>query len=183
VPSRRYGIENVPSKLELGVRAIENALADAGLEPSDVDCLLSYGADSSDSVHVASAMGLSLANYVDIVGGGSSSETLIAMATGMIEARSCHTAVIYRSLHGYSGERVGLGPAWTLSMGSGVMHAYGVISAAQQFSPVFASYLSRTAPRLSRSPMSRRCRAFMPPPIPGRSTQSRYPLPTCSIPG
>ena len=86
----------LPSKLELATQAIEMALADAGLATSDVDCLLSYGADSNDSVHVASALGLSLTNYVDIVGGGSSSETLITMAIGMIEAGSCNTVVIYR---------------------------------------------------------------------------------------
>jgi acetyl-CoA acetyltransferase len=143
VPSKRYTPETLPSKLQLATTAIEAAVADAGLALSEVDCLLSYGADATDSVHVATALGLSLSNYVDIVGGGSSSEALITMAAGMIVAGSCTTVVIYRALHGYSGERVGLGPAWTPTISSGLAQAYGVFSAAQQFAPVYASYMAR----------------------------------------
>jgi acetyl-CoA acetyltransferase len=139
----RYRPETPPSKLDLASDALIAATTDAGLRPAGVDALLSYGADSTDSVAVASALGMTLNNYVDIVGGGSSSETLVGIAIGMIESGTCDTVGIYRSLHGYSGVRIGHG-AGDPALGSGLAQAYGAFSAAQQFAPVFAQYMAKS---------------------------------------
>jgi acetyl-CoA acetyltransferase len=144
VPARRYQLPELPTLLQLATQAIENALADAGLDVSDVDCLLSYGAEKTDSVEVSSVMGMTLDNYVDITGGGSSSETLVSIANALIRDGAARTVVIYRALHGHGGIRVGSGPAWNTSVQTGLIQAYGVFSAAQQFAPVFASYLAQT---------------------------------------
>lgn len=139
----RYRPNTPPSKLDLASDALIAATADAGLRPADVDTLLSYGSDSTDSVAVASALSMTLNNYTDIVGGGSSSENLIGIAIGMIEAGMSDTVGIYRSLHGYSGVRIGHG-AGAPALGSGLAQAYGAFSAAQQFAPVFAQYMAKT---------------------------------------
>jgi acetyl-CoA acetyltransferase len=128
----------------MATQAIENAAADAGLEVSEIDALLSYGADSTDSVTVAGTLGVELNNYVDIAGGGSSSEALISMAMGMIDSGSCGVVAIYRALRGYSEERVGMGPNWPTTVANGLMQAYGVFSAAQQFAPIYAAYMAQT---------------------------------------
>ena len=45
--------------LSMACEAIRNAMADAGLEPSDIDGMTSYQvADSTSSAHVASALGM-----------------------------------------------------------------------------------------------------------------------------
>ena len=43
----------------------------------------------------------------DVFGGGSSTEALIGIAIGVIEAGMCKTVVIFRSMNGYSQVRIG----------------------------------------------------------------------------
>ena len=65
--------------LSMACEAVRNAMADAGLEPSDISGMTSYQyADSSDSSEVASSLGIRLDYAVDIIGGGNSTETLVA---------------------------------------------------------------------------------------------------------
>jgi 3-oxoacyl-[acyl-carrier-protein] synthase III len=67
--------------LSMVCEAISNAMADAGLEPSDIDGITSYqAADSTSSAHVATAPGMRLNYCLDILGGGSSTEALVASA-------------------------------------------------------------------------------------------------------
>ena len=40
--------------------------------------------------------------YMDVMGGGSSTEALVGLAMGAIEAGMCNTVAIYRSMNGYS---------------------------------------------------------------------------------
>src|ERR1700735_4764331 len=94
--------------LSIACEAVSKALADPGLKPSDVDGMTSYQAgDSTTSPHVATALGMRLNYAVDILGGGSSGEALVANAIGLIEAGYCETMVIFRSMNGRSGRRMG----------------------------------------------------------------------------
>ncbi len=40
--------------------------------------------------------------YMDVVGGGSSTEALVGIAIGIMEAGMCKTVAIFRSMNGYS---------------------------------------------------------------------------------
>ena len=94
--------------LSMACEAIRNAMTDAGLEPSDIDGMTSYQvADSTSSAHVASALGMRLNYCLDIFGGGSSTEALVAHAIGLIEAGYAKTIVCFRSMLGRSGRRMG----------------------------------------------------------------------------
>jgi acetyl-CoA acetyltransferase len=94
--------------LSMACEAITNAMADAGLQASDIDGMTSYqAADSTTSAHVATALGMRLNYCVDIFGGGSSTEALVAHAIGLIEAGYAKTIVIFRSMNGRSGRRMG----------------------------------------------------------------------------
>ena len=74
----------------LGTWAVRNAIADAGLKPADVDGMLSYqGGDSTFSPFIAGDLGIRLNFYMDVFGGGSSTEALIGIAIGVIEAGMC----------------------------------------------------------------------------------------------
>src|SRR5882672_4686313 len=133
------------STRNLATWAINNALADAGLEAADIDGMLSYsGNDSTFSPFVAGDLGIRLNFYMDVHGGGSSSEALIGIAIGVIEAGMCRTVAIFRAMNGYSQVRIGgTGARAAAPMVGDMLHgrAYGWESAGQMFSPTFMRHM------------------------------------------
>src|SRR5258706_14342783 len=96
----------------MAVDAIKNAMADAGLGRDGVDGMMSYqGGDSTPSNWVSPDLGLRLNFYMDVMGGGSSTEALVGLAMGAVEAGMCNTLPVYRSLNGYSEVRTRGPPA------------------------------------------------------------------------
>ena len=94
--------------LSMACEAISKAMADAGLQPRDIDGMCSYQAmDSTSSNHVATALGIRLNYSLDIMGGGSSTEALIMKSIGLLEAGCCDTMVVFRSMNGRSNRRMG----------------------------------------------------------------------------
>jgi len=92
----------------MAVEAVRKAILDAGMKASDVDGMLDYqGGDSTLAPHVAPDLGIRLNFYMDVMGGGSSTEALVGLAMGAIEAGMCKTVAIYRSMNGYSEFRIG----------------------------------------------------------------------------
>src|ERR1700731_5227209 len=90
--------------LSMACEAVSKALADAGLKPSDVDGMTSYQAgDSTTTPHVATALGMRLNYAVDILGGGSSGEALVANSIGLVEAGNWKTMVIFGKMNGRPG--------------------------------------------------------------------------------
>src|SRR5215472_17076945 len=70
----------------LATIAVRNAMRDAGLKASEIDGMLSYQLnDSMFSPFIASDLGIRLNFYMDVFG-GSSTEALIGIAIGVIEA-------------------------------------------------------------------------------------------------
>ncbi len=129
----------------MAVEAVRNAMIDAGLRGSDVDGMLSYqNNDSTSAAWVAPDLGIRLNFYMDVVGGGSSTEALVGLAMGAIEAGMCHTVAIFRSMNGYSEVRIG---------GTGVRSAapvrgldlaqvpFGMRSAGQNFALTFMRHM------------------------------------------
>jgi acetyl-CoA acetyltransferase len=129
----------------LGVEAVRNAMLDAGLDRHGIDGMLSYhGNDSTASPAIASDLGIRLNFYMDCSGGGSSTEALIGIAMGVIEARMCNTVAIFRSMNGYSGVRIGAtGVRAASPVGGGELFTrpYGMMSAAQSFAPSFMRHM------------------------------------------
>jgi acetyl-CoA acetyltransferase len=92
----------------LATIAVRNAMLDAGLKAFEIDGVLSYQSnDSVFSPFVAGDLGIRLNFYMDVFGGGSSTEALIGIAIGVIEAGMCKTVVIFRSMNGFSQVRIG----------------------------------------------------------------------------
>jgi acetyl-CoA acetyltransferase len=129
----------------LATWAIRNALADAGLKPSDVDGMLSYsGNDSTFSTFIAGDLGIRLNFYMDVHGGGSSTEALIGIAIGVMEAGMCKAVVIFRAMNGFSQVRIGGTGARSAAPVTGDQihqRAYGWQSAGQMFSPTFMRHM------------------------------------------
>jgi acetyl-CoA acetyltransferase len=131
----------------LGTRAVRAAMQDAGLGSADIDGMLSYnGNDSIPSTQLAGDLGIRLNFYMDCQGGGSSTEALVGIAMGVIEAGMCKTVAIFRAMNGYSqiriggtgGRGAGQAPA---SGGALFSRAYGQVSAAQSFAQTFMRHM------------------------------------------
>ena len=133
----------------MGVEALRAAMNDAGLGPDDVDGILSYhGNDSTNGPALANDLGIRLDFYFDCSGGGSSTEALVGMAMGVIEAGMCHTVAIYRSMNGFTFRRIGgtpvtggTAPATTITGPDLESLPYGKRSAAQNFQFAFARHM------------------------------------------
>ena len=133
------------STRSLATWAMANALADAGLQAADIDGMLSYSLnDSTFSQFVAADMGMRLNFFMDAYGGGSSTEALIGIAIGVIEAGMCNTVAIYRAMNGYSEVRIGgTGARSAAPITGDQLHtrAYGWQSAGQIFAPTFMRHM------------------------------------------
>src|SRR6184192_235322 len=129
----------------LAVEAVRKAILDAGLRASDVDGMLDYqGGDSTFAPHVAPDLGIRLNFYMDVVGGGSSTEALVGLAMGAIEAGMCKTVAIYRSMNGYSEFRIGGTGARAAQPVRGLDLAqvpFGMRSAGQNFALTFMRHM------------------------------------------
>jgi acetyl-CoA acetyltransferase len=129
----------------MAVEAIGSAMADAGLGPADVDGMMSYqSGDSTPSNWVAADLGIRLDFFMDVVGGGSSTEALIGLAMGAIEAGMCRAVAIFRSMNGYSDFRIGGTGARAAQPVRGLDLAqvpFGMRSAGQSFAPTFMRHM------------------------------------------
>ncbi len=131
----------------LGTWAVRNAIADAGLAPADVDGMLSYHFLLGDSTYVpfvAGDLGIRLNVQLDVQGGGASTEALVGVAMGLIEAGMCKVVVIYRAVNGYSQVRAGgSGARATAPISNETLHsrAYGMHSAGNQFAFTFMRHM------------------------------------------
>lgn len=130
----------------LGTRAVRAAIIDAGLKPGDIDGMLSYSNnDSTPSTVIAGDLGIRLNFYMDVYGGGSSTEALVGIAIGIIEAGLCKTVAIFRAMNGYSQVRIGgtggAGERAPLSSAGLFGRAYGLMSAGQMFSQSFMRHM------------------------------------------
>src|SRR6185295_13666290 len=76
-------------------------------------------------------------------GGGSSTEALIGIAIGVIEACMCETVVIFRSMNGFSVRIGGTGARAAVPLSGDALHsrAYGWQSAGQSFAPTFMRHM------------------------------------------
>lgn len=138
--------------LSMACEAVKRAVEDAGLRLPEVDGMTSYmaGMDSSPAQHVATALGMRLNYSLDIMGGGSSTEALVAHAVGLLEGGYCNVMVIFRSMNGRSGLRMGgqspTGPAQPArAAGDGQWQMpWGWTSPAQRFAMSAMRYLRDT---------------------------------------
>ncbi len=155
IGATEFSKESGRSELQLSAEAVRSALLDAGLEPADVDGLVTFTMDTSSEVAVARELGIPELRFFSRVnyGGGAACGTVLhavmAVATGVADVVVC-----YRGFNERSGNRFGqvsvaaatqvntngLDNAWTYPMGLGTpaatvamfarryMHEYGATS-------------------------------------------------------
>src|SRR5216684_1824164 len=145
VGETEYSKHSGRSTRAMAVEALKNAMADAGLKAAGVDGIMSYqSGDSTFGNWVAPDLGIRLNFYMDVFGGGSSSEALVGLAMGAIESGMCKTIAIFRSMNGYSDFRIGGTGARAAQPVRGLDLAqvpFGMRSAGQAFAPTFMRHM------------------------------------------
>jgi len=106
----KYSKNSGVSELALACEAVSNAIDDAGIEPTEVDGLVTFLMDSSDEVEVARTVGLGDLNLLSRVAyGGGAAVPLVHQAAMAVATGVCKNVVVYRALNGRSGQRMGQG--------------------------------------------------------------------------
>jgi acetyl-CoA acetyltransferase len=94
------------SELQLACEAVNAAVLDAGIKPSDVDGMVSFTLDSTDEIAIAQAAGLGdLTFFACTPHGGGAAIGVVHQAAMAVATGSAKYVVVYRSLNGRSGQR------------------------------------------------------------------------------
>lgn len=98
------------SEMSLACESVAAAIADAGLEPGDIDGMVTYSTDNNPDIEIARHLGIGELRHFSRVhyGGGAACGTIVlaamAVATGVADAVVC-----YRAFNERSGRRFGAG--------------------------------------------------------------------------
>lgn len=104
------------SELSLAAQSIKLACDDAGVDPGEIDGLVTFTMDSTDEIEVARAVGAGdLSFYSRINYGGGAAVGTIAQAAMAIATGQATTVVCYRAMNGRSGKRMGQGVSGEIS--------------------------------------------------------------------
>src|ERR1019366_1305283 len=96
------------SELRLAAEAVQAALADAGLQPSEVDGLVTFTMDSNAEVAVARELGIGELRFFSQVGyGGGAACATVHQAAMAIAAGTAEVGVCYRALNELPARRFG----------------------------------------------------------------------------
>jgi acetyl-CoA acetyltransferase len=98
------------TELRLACEAVAAALDDAGLEPADVDGMVTFSMDGTDDIEIARSTGVGDLTFFSRVpyGGGAACGT-VAHAAMAIASGVASVVVCYRALNGRSWSRFGAG--------------------------------------------------------------------------
>lgn len=149
--------------LHMALDAARAALNDAGLHARDIDGFMSYNENDSCTSHqLATYLGVRPKYVKDILGGGSSTEMLIADAVGLIETGQLNTVLIFRSMNGSSGQRVGRGYDPNMLQealpGGSYIIPYGSASPSQWFGMFATRHMHKTG--ITKEHLGHVCTSF-----------------------
>jgi len=96
------------SELQLAAECVKAALDDAGLDPSDVDGMITFTLDNSDEIGLCRCLGVrDLSFTTRIPGGGAASAATLYQAMAAIGAGIAENVVIWRAMNERSQYRFG----------------------------------------------------------------------------
>jgi 17-hydroxy-3-oxo-4-pregnene-20-carboxyl-CoA lyase len=100
------------SELRLAAEAVNAALDDAGIEPSEVDGLTTFTMDANEEIEVARTLGLGdLSFFSRIHYGGGAACAVVHQAAMAVASGAADVVVAYRALNGRSRNRFGASAA------------------------------------------------------------------------
>jgi len=98
------------SELQLACEAVNAAIEDAGLRPSDIDGMTTFTLDTTDEIEIARAVGLGdLTFFSRTPHGGGAAVGVVHQAAMAVATGAAKYVVCYRALNGRSGQRYSQG--------------------------------------------------------------------------
>jgi acetyl-CoA acetyltransferase len=96
------------SELQLAAEASRAALQDAGIDPAEVDGMITFTLDPSDEIGLSRCLGVTdLAYTTRIPGGGAASVATVYQAMAAITSGICEVVLIWRAMNERSAYRFG----------------------------------------------------------------------------
>jgi acetyl-CoA acetyltransferase len=143
IGATEFSKESGRSELRLACEAVLAAITDAGLQPSDVDGMVTFTQDTNDELAVARSVGVPELRWTARTpGGGAGASATVQLAAAAVEAGMADAVVIYRAFNERSGRRFGQplptappSMSWTLP--------YGLDTPAKMYSLWFQRYMHR----------------------------------------
>ena len=110
IGATEFSKESGRSEMSLASEAVAAAIADAGLQPSDVDGMVTYSSDNNPEVEIARHVGLgSLRHFSRVHYGGGAASGTVALAAMAVATGVADVVVCYRAFNERSGRRFGAG--------------------------------------------------------------------------
>lgn len=134
------------SEMSLATECVLAAIEDAGLEPSEIDGMVCFTAETNPEIEVARHVGIgSLRHFSRVHHGGGAACGTVAMATMAVATGAADAVVCYRAFNERSGRRFGSGVQDLPKMPSAESAAYAWTSPYGQLTP--ASWVAMMARR------------------------------------
>jgi acetyl-CoA acetyltransferase len=110
IGATEFSKESGRSELRLACEAVEAAIADAGLQPSDIDGMVTYTQDTNPEIEIARNLGIGELSFFSRIhhGGGAACGT-VQQAVLAVNAGVADAVICYRAFNERSGRRFGAG--------------------------------------------------------------------------
>lgn len=163
-----YSRNSGRSDLTLATQAALAAIADAGLDPTDIDGIVRCDMDTVRHNDLIESVGLPNVTYWAEVGpGGVAAAGMVGQAVGAILSGQATSVLVFRELNGRSGRRYGLSAATSQLTGGGgtydeLYQPYGLQTPGQVFAIMAQRHMiefGTTSEQLGRIPLACRARA------------------------
>jgi acetyl-CoA acetyltransferase/uncharacterized OB-fold protein len=124
VGQTEYSKNSGRSELQLAAEASLAAIEDAGLDPADIDGMITYGVDTNAESALMECLGIPYVTWVGRPpGGGNISSAVVGMAAAAVVSGAATNVLIYRAFNERSGFRFGAPTIGALgSLGGAARH-------------------------------------------------------------
>jgi acetyl-CoA acetyltransferase len=111
IGATEFSKESKRSELQLAAECSKAACDDAGIDPRDIDGMITFTIDNSDEVNLARCLGVKdLAFTTRIPGGGAAAAATLYQAMALVNAGLCKNVLIWRAMNERSQYRFGQNP-------------------------------------------------------------------------
>lgn len=111
IGATEFSKESGRSELQLAAECAKAACDDAGVDPRDIDGMITFTIDNSDEINLARCLGVKdLAYTTRIPGGGAAAVATLYQAMALVNAGVCKNVLIWRAMNERSQYRFGQNP-------------------------------------------------------------------------
>src|SRR3569833_627295 len=113
IGATEFSKESGRSELQLAAECAKAACDAAGVNPHDIDGMITFTIDNSDEIGLARCLGVKdLAFTTRIPGGGAAAAATIIQAMALVNAGLCNNVLIWRAMNERSQSRFGQNPTY-----------------------------------------------------------------------